>query len=136
MNEELLNLYFYDQNTKAYTHSGVIEPENSIPANATTIPPIVKLSDTTAREMSNPFWNVTIGEWEEHDPQVLAQRTIMQQAQQITLLQSTVMRQDQLSAKLQAANKQQASQIEQLQHLFMQANQQQAVEKAKEATAQ
>lgn len=64
------------------------------------------------------------------------QQLLMQQAQQIAILQSTAMQQNQASAKLQAANQQQAVQIKQLQQIFMTANQQQAVEKAKEVTAQ
>ena len=60
------------------------------------------------------------------------QQLLMQQSQQITLLQSTVMQQNQANAKLQVANQQQEKQIEQLQQLFMQANQQQALAKAKE----
>lgn len=60
------------------------------------------------------------------------QQLLMQQSQQITLLQSTVMQQNQANVKLQVANQQQEKQIEQLQQLFMQANQQQAVVKSKE----
>ncbi|AMY13351.1 hypothetical protein ADV92_01780 [Limosilactobacillus reuteri] len=64
------------------------------------------------------------------------QRMIMIQSQQITSLQSMVMQQNQSDAKLQATNKNQAKQIKQLQQMFMTANQQQAVEKSKEAMAQ
>ena len=60
----------------------------------------------------------------------------MKQAQQITVLQTMVMQQSQSSAKLQATNEQQETQIKQLQQMFMTANQQQAVEKSKEVTAQ
>ena len=56
--------------------------------------------------------------------------------QQITILQAMIMQQNQTNAKLQATNAQQATQIKQLQQMFMTANQQQAVEKAKEVTAQ
>lgn len=55
------------------------------------------------------------------------QQLLMQQSQQITLLQSMMMQQDQANAKLQSANEQQATQIKQLQQMFMTANQQQAV---------
>ena len=64
------------------------------------------------------------------------QQLLMQQSQQITLLQSTVMQQNQANVKLQVANQQQEKQIEQLQQLFMQANQQQALAKAKEEVQQ
>lgn len=59
-----------------------------------------------------------------------------QQDQQIALLQSMVMQQNQAGVKLQATNQQQTDQIKQLQQMFMTANQQQAVEKSKEANAQ
>lgn len=64
------------------------------------------------------------------------QKLLMQQSQQITLLQSTVMQQNQANVKLQVANQQQEKQIEQLRQLFMQANQQQALAKAKEEVQQ
>ena len=60
----------------------------------------------------------------------------MQQSQQITLLQTMVMQQDQDNVKLQKANAEQVSQIKQLQQMFMVADQQQAIEKSKEVTAQ
>lgn len=64
------------------------------------------------------------------------QQMLMKQSQQITLLQSMVMQQNQDNAKLQATSEQQATQIKQLQQMFMTANQQQAIEKAKEVTGQ
>lgn len=64
------------------------------------------------------------------------QKMLMQQAQQITVLQTMVMQQDQDNVKLQKANAEQASQIKQLQQIFMKADQQQAIEKSKEVTAQ
>ncbi|QIZ04300.1 hypothetical protein [Limosilactobacillus reuteri] len=64
------------------------------------------------------------------------QKLLMQQSQQITLLQTMVMQQDQDNAKLQEANAKQVSQIKQLQQMFMVADQQQAIEKSKEVTAQ
>lgn len=64
------------------------------------------------------------------------QQMLMKQSQQITLLQSMVMQQNQDNAKLQATSEQQATHIKQLQQMFMTANQQQAIEKAKEVTAQ
>lgn len=70
-----------------------------------------------------------------HNPS-LTEKLLMQQAQQITVLQTMVMQQNQTNAKLQATNAQQATQIKQLQQMFMTANQQQAVEKSKEVTAQ
>lgn len=64
------------------------------------------------------------------------QKMLMQQSQQITVLQTMVMQQNQTNTKLQVANAQQATQIKQLQQMFMTANQQQVVEKSKEVTAQ
>lgn len=54
--------------------------------------------------------------------------------QQITVLQTMLMQQDQDNVKLQKANAEQASQIKQLQQMFMVADQQQAIEKSKEVT--
>lgn len=68
-----------------------------------------------------------------HNPSP-AERLLMQQSQQITVLQSMLMQQDQDNAKLQEANAKQASQIKQLQQIFMKADQQQAIEKSKEVT--
>lgn len=133
---ELLNYYVYDQKTKAYLNSGVAETEADIPQNATTLPPIVKLTETTARDMINPYWDEVSEKWIEHDPQKLVQETVMQQSQQITLLQTMTMQQNQENVKLQANNQQQATQIKQLQQMFMQVNQQQAIEKSKEVAAQ
>ena len=56
---------------------------------------------------------------------------LKQQAQQITLLQSMIMQQNQAGVKLQATNQQQTDQIKQLQQMFMTANQQQAVAEKK-----
>ena len=53
--------------------------------------------------------------------------------QEIAMLQTLTMQQDQANAKLQATNQQQATQIKQLQQMVMVANQQQAVEKSKGA---
>lgn len=55
--------------------------------------------------------------------------------QEIAMLQTMTMQQDQANAKLQATNQQQATQIKQLQQMVMVANQQQAVEKSKGANA-
>lgn len=70
-----------------------------------------------------------------HNPSPTEQ-LLMQQSQQITVLQTMVMQQDQDNVKLQKANAEQASQIKQLQQIFMKADQQQAIDKSKEATAQ
>ena len=64
------------------------------------------------------------------------QKLLMQQSQQITVLQTLVMQQNQSNAKSQATNAQQAAQIKQLQQMFMTANQQQALAKAKEEVQQ
>lgn len=58
-------------------------------------------------------------------------QTPEQQDQQIALLQSMVMQQNQAEVKLQAANQQQTDQIKQLQQVFMLTNQQQIVSSKK-----
>ena len=55
--------------------------------------------------------------------------------QEIAMLQTMTMQQNQANAKLQATNQHQATQIKQLQQMVMVANQQQAVEKSKGANA-
>ena len=55
--------------------------------------------------------------------------------QEIAMMQTMTMQQNQANAKLQATNQQQATQIKQLQQMVMVANQQQAVEKSKGANA-
>ena len=52
--------------------------------------------------------------------------------QEIAMLQALAMQQNLTNVKLQATKVQQVAQIKQLQQLFMQANQQQALDKAKE----
>lgn len=131
---ELINYYAYDPTTKAYTNSGTAEDQGSVPTNSTTIPPIVRISDTESRAMVDPYWDQD--HWVEHDPQKLIQETVMQQSQQITILQSLTMKQDQTNAKLQTVNEQQAKQIDQLQQMFMQADQQEAINKSKGETQQ
>ena len=69
-----------------------------------------------------------------HNPSPTEQ-LLMQQSQQITVLQTMVMQQNQDNAKLQSANNRQTTQIKQLQQMFMLANQQQAIEKSKEVNA-
>ena len=58
---------------------------------------------------------------------------LMDQSQQLAVLRPLIMKQNQDNAKLQATNQKQATQIKQLQQMVMLANQQQAVEKSKEA---
>lgn len=113
-----------------------LEDQDPIPNNCTIVIPSVNLK-------TKPKWN---GEtWVESGIEFKAypelkepsdtQKLLMQQSQQITLLQNTVMQQNQANVKLQAANQKQTTQIKQLQQMFMTANQQQAVEKSKEVTA-
>ena len=125
--------YVYDEQTGAYLSACFDE---SVPTNATTVPPVIRYSETDQRAMIKPVWKD--GKWVEtaNDTEKVSQQLLMQQAQQITMLQSMAMQQNQSNAKLQATNAQQATQIKQLQQMFMTANQQQAVEKSKEVTAQ
>lgn len=114
-----------------------LEDHDPIPDNCTTVMPSIDLK-------TKPKWN---GEtWVESGIPLQTclevkepsdtQKLLMQQSQQITLLQSMVMQQDQSNVKLQATNAQQATQIKQLQQMFMVADQQQAIGKSKEVTAQ
>lgn len=114
-----------------------LEDHDPIPDNCTTVMPSIDLK-------TKPKWN---GEtWVESGIPLQTclevkepsdtQKLLMQQSQQITLLQTMAMQQDQDNAKLQEANAKQVSQIKQLQQMFMVADQQQAIEKSKEATAQ
>lgn len=118
--------YLYDEQTGAYL--GCVEATIQ-PKNSTTIDPALTCH-------FNPYFEN--GRWLDKPLEVKPsiKQLLMQQAQQITMLQSMAMQQNQSNAKLQATNAQQAIQIKQLQQMFMTANQQQAVEKSKEVTAQ
>lgn len=123
--------YCYDKNGN---YTGAVYSDNQ-PEESTEIHPVKPYvnADGHAVEgitvgMTNPKWD---GEkWvEQIDPikPSVTQQLLMQQSQQITLLQSMAMQQNQSNVKLQATNVQQATQIKQLQQMFMTANQQQAV---------
>lgn len=113
------------------------------PENSTTQAPVKPYEDKSGNPvdgitvgMTKPKWNGST--WiEQVDPikPSAIQQLLMQQAQQLTVLQALIMQQNQSNAKLQATNAQQATQIKQLQQMFMTANQQQVIEKAKEVTA-
>lgn len=131
--------YCYDKNGN---YTGAVYSDNQ-PEESTTIQPVKPYvnADGHAVEgitvgMTNPKWD---GEkWvEQMDPikPSVTQQLLMQQSQQLAVLRSITMQQNQDNAKLQSANQQQATQIKQLQQMFMLANQQQAVEKSKEVTA-
>lgn len=123
------------------TFSTAVEVPNDAP-----LPPL-STTEPVPHDLKKPIWQG--GSWHEGRKGALpsytdilkplptsTQKLVMQQAQEIVLLQSATMQQNQNNAKLQAANQQQAKQIKQLQQMFMSANQQQAVEKSKEANAQ
>lgn len=123
--------YRYDKNGN---YTGAVYSNNQ-PEESTEIQPVKPYvnADGHAVEgitvgMTNPKWD---GEkWvEQIDPikPSVTQQLLMQQSQQITLLQSMAMQQNQSNVKLQATNVQQTTQIKQLQQMFMLANQQQAV---------
>ena len=116
--------YLYDEQTGAYL--GCVEATIQ-PKNSTTIDPALTCH-------FNPYFEN--GRWLdkplEYKPSI--KQLLMQQSQQITLLQTMAMQQDQDNVKLQKANDEQASQIKQLQQMLMVADQQQAIKKAKEAT--
>ena len=123
-------IYSYDQ--KSFDYLGArLEPDdyNLVVGETLITPP----SNLTKRkfDVAKQKWT---GEKVIFSP-TLEQKALMQQSQQITVLQTMVMQQDQDNAKLQEANAKQVSQIKQLQQMFMVANQQQAIEKSKEVNA-
>lgn len=122
----MVRYYLYDEQTGAYV--GCVEATIQ-PKNSTTIDPALTCH-------FNPYFEN--GCWIDKPLAVKPsiKQLLMQQAQQITMLQTMAMQQNQSNAKLQATNAQQATQIKQLQQMFMTANQQQAIEKTKEVTAQ
>ncbi|MBC6909793.1 hypothetical protein DT304_00385 [Lactobacillus reuteri] len=118
--------YLYDEKTGAYR--GCVKATVQ-PANSTLIDPALTCH-------FNPYFED--GKWVDKPLVAVPSATqllLMQQSQQLAVLQSMTMQQNQSNAKLQATNAQQAIQIKQLQQMLMTANQQQAVEKAKEVTA-
>lgn len=132
-------VYLYLKNGK-YSCYADISDEVDLPPYSTLTGP--------SEAMINPYW--INGQWVDKKlipdkvpnyREVLSalptteQQLAMQQSQQITLLQTTVMQQNQSNAELQDANVQQSTQIKQLQQMFMMANQQQLVEKSKEVNA-
>lgn len=114
-----------------------LENHDPIPDSCTTVMPSVDLK-------TKPKWNgetwvesgIPLQTYPEAKEPSDTQKLLMQQSQQITLLQTMAMQQDQDNAKLQEANAKQVSQIKQLQQMFMVADQQQAIEKSKEVTTQ
>lgn len=123
-------VYSYDQ--ESFADLGArLEPEDYKLTEGETL--VIPPSNLTKRK-----FNVVTQKWTGEKVIVsptLEQKTLMQQSQQITVLQTMVMQQNQTNTKLQATNAQQAAQIKQLQQMFMLANQQQAIEKSKEVNA-
>lgn len=123
-------VYSYDQ--ESFADLGArLEPEDYKLTEGETL--VIPPSNLTKRK-----FNVVTQKWTGEEVIVsptLEQKTLMQQSQQITVLQTMVMQQNQTNTKLQATNAQQAAQIKQLQQMFMLANQQQAIEKSKEVNA-
>ncbi|MEK1393016.1 hypothetical protein HCZ03_00540 [Limosilactobacillus fermentum] len=124
-------IWRYDVNTKQLVGNGIEVDDNYALKDGETwetpgdglLPPIT---------FNGKEWEgATFENWLKANPVTLEptqmQQVVMQQSQQIALLQSTMMSQNQANVKLQATNQQQEKQIEQLQQLLMQANQQQAV---------
>ena len=133
-------VYLCLKNGKYSCHADISD-EVELPPYSTLIAP--------PEAMINPYW--INGQWVDRSlvpskapsyQDVLSvlptaeQQLAMQQSQQITLLQNTVMQQNQANATLQETNQQQEKQIQQLQQSFMQANQQQAIAKSKEEAQQ
>ncbi|MCC4398228.1 hypothetical protein LMB98_09370 [Limosilactobacillus reuteri] len=124
-------VYSFDQESFAYLGAKLEPIDYEVGSGETLVVPPSNL----AKRKFNVVTQKWTGEKVIFSP-TLEQKTLMQQSQQITVLQALIMQQDQANAKSQATNAQQAAQIKQLQQMFMTANQQQAVEKAKEVTAQ
>lgn len=137
-NSKPTTLYYrYDDDGKPIGPAFVMEGEQP-PVNSTKIPPVKKLPNGMIASLQNPTFDKANQKWIEHPDPIkpsATQQLLMQQSQQITLLQTMAMQQNQSNAKLQATNAQQATQIKQLQQMFMTANQQQAIGKAKGVTA-
>lgn len=133
-------VYLYLKDGKYSCYADISDEVKLPPYSTLTMPP---------ETMANPYW--IDGQWIDKKQELdkvpsyqevliplpsAQQKLLMQQSQQLTVLQTLIMQQDQANTKLQATSSQQASQIKQLQQMFMTANQQQALEKAKEVTAQ
>lgn len=116
-------IYSYDQ--KSFDYLGArLEPADYKLVDGETLV-------TPAADLIKRKFDVAAQEWTGKKVSLESsreQKTLMQQSQQITLLQSMMMQQNQANAKLQSANEQQVKQIKQLQQMFMTANQQQVVE--------
>lgn len=123
-----------------YLPDGTFSTTVEIPDDA-LLPPL-QTTEPVPQGLKKPIWQE--GSWKEgwKDTQpsytdILkplptdTQKLVMQQSQQIALLQSTVMSQNQANAKLQASNQNRTKQIKQLQQMVMLANQQQAVSSKK-----
>lgn len=129
-------VYQYDGNG-VLIKAVYLEDHDPIPDSCTAMRPSSDLK-------TKPKWNgetwvesgIPLQTYPEAKEPSDTQKLLMQQSQQITLLQSMVMQQDQSNVKLQATNAQQATQIKQFQQMFMAADQQQTVEKSKEVTTQ
>lgn len=144
-------VYFYDKKTGQLTGSEQVSDTLVITAGITDIP-VPKDLVNPKFDVENQVWAGTkLDDWlkdqqtnyqmllKEH-PELIPddekqQALLIKQSQQITVLQTMAMQQNQANAKLQATNQQQTTQIKQLQQMVMMANQQRAVEKSKEVNA-
>lgn len=144
-------VYFYNEETGQLTGSDQVSDTVVITAGVTDVPLPSNLVNPKFDLGSQAWTGTKLEDWikeqqtnyqallKEH-PELIPddekqQELLMQQSQQITVLQTMVMQQNQTNAKLRTANQQQATQIKQLQQMFMLANQQQAIEKSKEVNA-
>ena len=145
-------IYFYDIQTGSLTGSQQVGDAVVLEVGMTDIPLPPDLVNPKFDVKNNAWTGTNLNDWLKAQqssyqellkahPELIPddqkqQELLMHQSQQITLLQSTVMQQNQANAKFQATNQQQKKQIEQLQQLFMQANQQEAIAKSKEEAQQ
>lgn len=101
---KMKQVYFYDNETKAFNGYDVIEDTAEIPANATTVEPVdsngVGLYDPTWNENTNSWDSLTEEEWKQKHatPEIKPEPT--QDQQTLAALTKQVM-------ELQAANAQQ-----------------------------
>lgn len=130
-----MKFFLYDEN--GYFQKIIEADADAQPQNSTSMP-FLTLQLNTLPKWNGLTWVESGVKLKNIEPSNAnqEQKLLMQQSQQIVLLQNLAMQQNQTSVKLQATNQQQADQIKQLQQMFMAANQQQAVEKSKEANAQ
>lgn len=102
-------VYFYDNETKAFNGYDVIEDTAEIPANATTVEPVdsngVGLYDPVWNENTHSWNSLTREEWEQKHPApdpkpTQAQQTLAALTKQVMELQAANAQQQKVNANL------------------------------------